>query len=325
MFLEALESLLADTVTGAAIRQVEAGGATDAIWRPVEDAGFLDLMLPEANGGAGLSLTELFPILECLGRYAMPLPVGPSIVARALVRGRAELPTGMLGLGLQARHGADGTWHCALVPHGTVAGHVLVADADALVLLDAAAAEREPVGDPRSQLAHLTWRQATPVLHLDGGGRALAPFAASLMAAQLSGAMQRCFAMALEQCNTRVQFGKSIGKFQALQQQLSVMAEHVLAAAIAAEAAFRGDGPAPAPLAAAIAKARTSEAVSVVAATAHAVYGAIGVTDEIELGLFTRRLHDWRLAYGAEQVWNLQIGTQVLGSRQSLADFVQAV
>jgi acyl-CoA dehydrogenase len=40
------------------------------------------------------------------------------------------------------------------------------------------------------------------------------------MAAQLSGAMQRCFDMALDQCNTRVQFGKSIGKFQALQQQL---------------------------------------------------------------------------------------------------------
>ena len=325
MFLEALEKVLSDTVTSSALRSIEAGDAPDAVWQPIEDAGFLDLMLPEAQGGAALPLAELFPILECLGRHALPLPVAQSIVARALAGGRVALPSGMLTIALQLQRPAGGAWRCPQVPGGLVAGHVLVADGDALLLLDCASAVREPVGDRRSLTADLSWRSPPPVVRMEAGGRDLAPYAAALMSAQLSGAMQRCFAMALEQCNTRVQFGKSIGKFQALQQQLSVMAEHVLAAAIAAEAAFRSDGQAPGALAAAVAKSRTSEAVSVVAATAHAVHGAIGMTDEYDLGLLTRRLHDWRLAYGAEHVWNLQIGAGVLDSERSLADLVQAV
>jgi acyl-CoA dehydrogenase len=325
MFLEALEKVLADTVTSAAIRQVEAGGSADGLWQPIEAAGFLDLMLPEAHGGAGLPLADLFPILECLGRHGMPLPVAQSMVARALVGGQATLPPGMVTLALQLQRPAGGRWRSPQVPGGQVASHVLVADGEALLVLDATSAQREPVGDPRSLVANLSWSEATPLVRMDSGGGQLAPFAAALMAAQLSGAMQRCFDMALVQCNTRVQFGKSIGKFQALQQQLSVMAEHVLAAAIAAEASFRSTGPAPEALAAAVAKSRTSEAVGVVAATAHAVHGAIGMTDEFDLGLITRRLHDWRLAYGAEHVWNLQIGARVLDSDQSLSDLLHAV
>jgi len=74
-----------------------------------------------------------------------------------------------------------------------------------------------------------------------------------------------------------------------------------------------------------VAKSRTSEAVVLVVATAHAVHGALGMTDEYDLGLLTRRLHDWRLACGAEQVWNLQVGALVLESDQCLADLVRAV
>lgn len=325
MFLEALEKVLADTVTSAAIRHIEAGEAPDAVWQPIEEAGFLDLMLPEAQGGAALPLAELFPILVCLGRHGMPLPVAQTIVVRALSGGRVAMPSGMLTLSLQLQRTAGGAWRCPQVPGGQVAAHVLVADGDALLLLDCSSAAREPVGDRRSLAADLSWRQAPAALALESGGCDLPAFAAALMAAQLSGAMQRCFDMALDQCNTRVQFGKSIGKFQALQQQLSVMAEHVLAVAIAAEAAFRSDRQAPAALAAAVAKSRASEAVSVVAATVHAVHGAIGMTDEYDLGLFTRRLHDWRLAYGAEHAWNLQIGAQVLDSDRSIAELVQAV
>lgn len=325
MFLEALEKVLADTVTSDAIRHIEAGESHDAVWQPIEEAGFLDLMLPEDQGGAALPLAELFPILECLGRHGMPLPVAQSIVARALVAGRTPVPSGRLTLALHLQRPDKGGWRCPQVPGGRSASHVLVPDGDALLLLDCASALREPVGDVRGQMADLSWQQAPSMVRLESGGQDLAPFAAALMAAQLSGAMQRCFDMALEQCNTRVQFGKSIGKFQALQQQLSVMAEHVLAAAIAAEAAFRSVGHAPSALAAAVAKSRTSEAASVVASTVHAVHGAIGMTDEYALGLFTRRLHDWRLAYGAEHVWNLQIGAQVLDADQSLADLVQAV
>ena len=326
MFLEALEKVLAAHATGAAIRAVEAGPTADnVLWRGIEEAGFLALMLPEESGGAGLPLAELFPILECLGRFGIPLPVAHSIVAGALAGARAELPAGMVTLATQLQRPAGGGLRCPQVPGGAVAGHVLVADGAQLLLLDCAQAQRQPVGDPRGLVAHLNWADERTVWRLPEGGAALPAFAAAMTAALLSGAMQRVFDMALEQCNTRVQFGKSIGKFQAMQQQLSVMGEHVLAAAIAAECAFRSDGFLPGALAAAVAKSRTSEAVGVVASTAHAVQGAIGMTDEFDLGILTRRMHEWRTHYGAEQYWNQHIGAQVLASGGTLADFVLAV
>ena len=150
-------------------------------------------------------------------------------------------------------------------------------------------------------------------------------FAAALHAALLSGAMNRVFEMTLQYCNDRVQFGKSLGKFQAVQHQLSVMAEHTAAASMAAEAAFQSTGNTPSLLAGAMAKSRTSEAVVLVASTAHALHGAIGVTQEYDLHLLTRRLHEWRMAHGSESYWNRVIGEHVLASDLSLSDFVRTV
>jgi alkylation response protein AidB-like acyl-CoA dehydrogenase len=64
------------------------------------------------------------------------------------------------------------------------------------------------------------------------------------------------------------------------------------------------------------AKARTSEAAVAAAAIAHAVHGAIGVT-EGDLQLYTRRLWAWRLDFGSEAYWAGVIGRRVLGDDRS--------
>ena len=324
MFLEALDKMLGDHATSAVIRSLEAGESQDGLWQLISRAGFADLLRSEEQGGAGLAPREVFPLLECLGRYALALPIGQTIVARGLLSELDGLPEGaLITLAIQVQRASDGSLYCPSVPGGQVASHVLASDGQALVLLDAAQALREPVGDRRSLTASLRWRSAAPVFERAAGGQALAACAAALTAALLSGAMQRALEMSLAHCNARVQFGKSIGKFQAIQQQISGMAEHVLAGSIAAESAFRYTGPAPALLAAAVAKSRASEAAARVAATAHAVHGAMGMTDEFDLSLVTRRLHDWRLQYGSEGVWNVLIGEQLLAGDQSVADFVR--
>ncbi|MDO9197593.1 acyl-CoA dehydrogenase family protein, partial [Rhodoferax sp.] len=146
-----------------------------------------------------------------------------------------------------------------------------------------------------------------------------------LHAALLSGAMTRVFEMTLQYCNERVQFGKTLGKFQAVQHQLSVMAEHVAAASMAAEAAFHTDAAAPSLLATAMAKSRTSEAAVLVAAIAHALHGAIGIAEEYDLQLLTRCLHEWRMAHGSEAHWNVLIGNRVLAADVPIVDFVRSV
>jgi alkylation response protein AidB-like acyl-CoA dehydrogenase len=325
MILEALERVLDDHCNSAAVRRIEAGDRAGPLWDTIEQGGFLDILQSEELGGAALPLPDLFPILECLGRHCVPLPIAQSIVARALVGAQATLPPGLVTIANRLQHTANGDLFCVRTPYGLLADYVLTHDGEAMLLMPCAGAERTCVGDPRNATATLTWRNVAPVMRFAGDEKDLSAFTAAMAAAMLSGAMQQTFDMALAYCNTRVQFGKSIGKFQALQQQLSVMAEHVLAGAIAAECAFRSKGLAPSALAGAMAKSRTSEAASLVAATAHAVHGAIGMTDEYDLGLLTRRLHDWRMSYGAEDYWNQIIGQQILSGSGTLVDQVRDI
>lgn len=324
MFAEAIEDILRDQCTPAVVRAIEAGGSPQPLWDAIAGAGFLDLLAPEESGGAALPLPELFSVLMHFGSYAVPVPAAQAIAARALAGSGAALPQGLLTLAPALQRGANGSLVAPLVPFGTIAQHVLAADGNQLLLLDAGRARRDASGIAHSQLATLTWVANDASQRIDGDGASLAPLAAAVHAALLAGAMKRVFEMTLQYCNDRVQFGKSLGKFQAVQHQLSVMAEQVAAAGIAAEAAFQSQDRTPRPLPAAMAKARASEAAVSVANTAHGLHGAIGVTDEYDLQLLTRRLHEWRMAHGSESYWNRLIGEQVLAASCTLCEFVRA-
>jgi len=95
------------------------------------------------------------------------------------------------------------------------------------------------------------------------------------------------------------------------------MAEHVTAARMAAQIACAAGGWQPDPLRAAIGKLNASEAVTPVAAIAHAVHGAIGITEEYDLQIYTRRLHAWRLADGSQAYWARVVGEAVCGQPET--------
>ena len=325
MFAEAIDDILKDQCTPTVVRAIQAGESPAALWDAIASAGFLELLSAEADGGAGLSLVELFPVLQCFGRYTVPVPVAQTIAARALVGSQLVLPSGMVTLAQTFHRDASGAISCELTPYGILADYVLARDGDGLLLLPCAAGKRVGTGVQNCLTATLTWPDDSGSTRALQGGAMLPAFAAALHAALLSGAMSRVFEMTLQYCNDRVQFGKSLGKFQAVQHQLSVMAEHTAAASIAAEAAFQGAKNTPSLLTAAMAKSRTSEAAVLVASVAHALHGAIGVTEEYDLQLLTRSLHEWRTAHGSEAYWNTVIGQQVLASEMSLSDFVQSV
>lgn len=325
MFAEAIDEILKDQCTPAVVRVIQAGKSPTALWDAITGAGFLELLSAETDGGAGLSLAELFPVLRSFGHYTVPVPVAQTIVARALVGSQLVLPPGMVTLAQTFRREPNGSISCALTPYGMLADFVLCRDGDGLLLLPCAVASRVSTGVPNSLTASLIWPDEIRAIRVLHGGAMLPAFAAALHAALLSGAMNRVFEMTLRYCNDRAQFGKSLGKFQAVQHQLSVMAEHTAAASMAAEAAFQGAGNCPSLLNAAMAKSRTSEAAVLVASIAHALHGAIGVTEEYDLQLLTRSLHEWRTAHGSEAYWNTVIGQQVLLSELSLADFVRSV
>ena len=321
MYVESLQRLLTDLLPDAAVRDIEAGARVTGVWRGIEEAGFLDLLLPEDEDGPGLEMPQVCALFRLLGRQVAPLPLAASWIARRFLPPQTRR-NGPLAVAA-GRPGVDATITCPRVPFGAVSDHVLVVAEDSLLLLPLSSAlTGGPVGDPRGLALRCVWREDAVTWRQEHGGKALQAWMAASTAAQIAGALDAILDMCLAHCNQRRQFGKSIAQFQAVQHQLSVMAEHVLAASMAAELAFSGAQAGPAWLASAIAKARTSEASTLVCACAHALHGAIGMTDEYALGVHTRRLHEWRMDHGNESHWHAAIGAQVLGDPRSVADVV---
>lgn len=323
MFAEAIEDILRDRCTPAVVRAIETGADPLPLWHAVADAGFLELLRPEEEGGAGLPLAQLYAVLVQFGRCAAPLPFAEAMAARALLGPEVVLPDGMLTLAPVLLRRPGGGLLALQVPFGAVAEHVLAAEGDRLVLLSCADARCTRTSAAHGTAATMAWPGGIQREYPDGDADALAPLAAAVQAALLAGGMTRVFEMSLQYCNERSQFGRTLGKFQAVQHQMAVMAELVAAAAIAAEAAFQSEGRAPRLLPAAMAKARSSEAAPEVANIAHAVHGAIGITEEYDLQLFTRRLHEGRMAYGSEAHWNRIVGEQLLSGNGSFVEFVR--
>jgi acyl-CoA dehydrogenase len=132
----------------------------------------------------------------------------------------------------------------------------------------------------------------------------------------MAGAMGQALALSIEHVNTRQQFGRPLGKFQAVQQSLAAMACEVRAVEAAAAAlATRLDAVRLDPVAAdfemAAAKLRANRAVGVVTALAHQVHGAIGFTREYELNRVTIPLMRWRGEHGNDAYWAARLGRQV--------------
>lgn len=318
---DAVEQLLAGHASPAVVRTIEGGGSSAGLWRAIEESGFCDALVPEAQGGAGLGLNDVFPVFEACGRHALAVPLAQTMAARALLARSGHMAApGAIALA-SGRRAADSAIR---VGYGSVADAVLVADGGSWLLLDASAARREAIeGTVDAELRWPAEALDKPLFSIpcDIDLRAVE---ACLLAAQLAGAMREVFTRTLQYANDRTQFGRSIGKFQAIQHQLSVMAEHTAAATMAARMACATSGITADPLACAVAKARTSEAAVPVAAIAHAVHGAIGITEEFDLQLLTRRLYAWRVAAGSESYWNERIGRALLASRHhSLPEFVR--
>lgn len=334
MFADAARDVLADQCTPAVVRAIEAGGRTagaaTALWEQLEATGLADALLSEDDGGAGLGLGQVFGVLEQCGAYALPLPLGETMVARALLaQAGVARPAGSIAMARGEKTAAGGL-HCALVRSGQVAQSVLVQAGSAWHLL---AIEGAQAGVQALALdAALRWSaaqvQAAPAVAVQPT-LDLRTLQAAVVAAQMAGALGSVFQRTLQYANERQQFGRPIGKFQAIQHQLAVMSEHVFAARMAAQLGCSAEhdamGVLPERLRVATAKARCSEAALVVSELAHAIHGAIGFTAEYDLQLFTRRLHAWRQTAGSEAYWYGVAGEALLEHRGMTLDLVRRI
>ena len=130
--------------------------------------------------------------------------------------------------------------------------------------------------------------------------------------ALIGGALQKALELSIDHANTRVQFGKPLGKQQAMQQSLAVLAEETAIVAVVAQAAARARDAGDAAFEIASAKLRANRAAGIGAAIAHQAHGAMGFTQEFPLHHYTRKLAEWRSAFGNDAIWADRVGAFAL-------------
>jgi acyl-CoA dehydrogenase len=285
------------------------------LWPVIEEMGFLLLLPAESAGGLGGTLSHAFSVLTAAGHYALPLPLAEAMIGH-LICCRAGI-TGLSGLTTLAwRHeGAiDGdrfTGRLCAVPWGRDAENVVVSHGGGNFILRATEAgaiarAENTAGEPRDTL---TFERA---LATPAAGPPALLLGALLRTAQIVGALHAALALSTTYANDRVQFGRSIGKFQVIQHSLAVFAAEAAAATAAGEAAARAADLGDAEFEIAAAKCRANKAAAVGHAAAHAVHGAIGFTMEYPLNHLTRRLLSWRSEFGGQKYWNTWLGRRAV-------------
>lgn len=316
ILLETAERLFGNMITPQLLAAAEHGKYPQAAWDALAEAGLPMALLPEAAGGFGMPAAEALALLQVAGRHALPLPLAETMLAGWLISSAGlPVPDGALSFtaaaGLRLTRDGRLTGTAPAVPWGRNAAAIAVlAEIDGMphvallrngyTCVDGTNIAREP----RDTLTIDASVTAAPTAITAAQLRAAGAITRAIM---IAGALENITAITTQYAQDRVQFGRPIGRFQAIQHSLATLAAQtaaaVAAAGIAAEAFATLEMPA-----IAAAKSRTAEAAGIGANLAHQIHGAIGFTDEHRLHYFTKRLHAWRDEFGGEAEWNLLLG-----------------
>jgi hypothetical protein len=300
-----------------ALRGVEQRQFPQALWKAAEEAGFMDVL---GNGASWDNLPDAMSILVAGGAAPVPIPISSGMLARRLLAlTKIEVEPGIvLAMTPRALDGNIGVrWFW---PHDTLGVIACWPEGWALIKAGGSTAGRNYAGEPwwlieaEEDIRERVMRPYPDQCSYEQCQEFLALSRSALMA----GAMQAVLTLTIEHVNTRVQFGKPLGKQAAVQHQLALMAEYVAAASVAVEYAVRrwGEGAAPETVwrAVASAKIRCGESAGKVAEMAHQVHGAIGFTREYRLQDYTRRLWTWRDEAGTEAEWSHALGKRLIAA-----------
>ncbi|MFN8532509.1 MAG: acyl-CoA dehydrogenase family protein [Dehalococcoidia bacterium] len=326
---------LRDRVPTREVRDVERSpvGYDEAVWKEIQDLGWVGLPFSSEVGGSESSFVSVAVLAEELGHACYPGPLR-AVWSYGLLLEKLNDTANLSSLIAGEQVGVPALWEAGgpfdldatsatVDADGTLAGtKLLVAYANAanrylvlarqgdalrLALVDAGTVERiktpSSTGDPLFALK-LDGAKAIQVYAADGRavlGEVLLKLAA-IDCAWMVGLAGKAFELAVEYAKTRVQFGRPIGAFQAVQHKIADIGIDVEGGRfLAYRAAWAVEkSPAEADLAIHYAKAWLNGATEHIVKEGFQVHGAMGMTWEYDLQLALRRLKFSSLCYGDE-------------------------
>ena len=304
-------------------------GIDTAVWKQMAEQGWLGILVPEEFGGQGLGFSEIAVVAEELARTLGPEPLVASSVLSAslllasdnaglkktllaaIASGEGVVGAAIAGrfsdrIGVTARDAVlNGAAH-HVYPALSATDFIVAAQAgDELALYHVPAnapglSIKDELRADGTFAGTLKLKDVKAAGLVARGGKAEAALrracdAATVMTcAELFGNMQQALDITVQYMRTRVQFGKPIGSFQALQHRaVDLWIQKELSIGALKDALRTLDDPKATPdqvsMAASRAKSRLGDAAHTIARECIKLHGAIGFTDEYDLGLYLRR------------------------------------
>jgi acyl-CoA dehydrogenase len=325
LILDTTNRIMSDLCTPEVVDAAEKGEFPAELWKTLEETGLTLAGFPESMGGSGGSIEDSLMIVREAARFGAPIPLAETFIAARLVQlaggssleGPSTIALGKFEIDGQSRltGRADGVsfarW-CRTV--------VFVANQNGQQVLCSVPLEQFDVvnrnsmaGEPRDSIKGSFDLGEDQMFPVEGDlQRELELLGAVTRSVMMSAALESILELSVQYALDRNQFGRPIARFQAIQQQLAVLAGEVAASIRAADAVIESVSNSEwlDEIEVAVAKSRIGDAVGVSTDIAHQVHGAMGYTMEHVLNHRTRRLWCWRDEFGGERVW-----WEVLGKR----------
>ena len=291
------------------------------LWGRLDDLGLVRLTGAEHSGGSGAGWYEAAELLAAAVRHGVRIPLAEHDLLACWLLDANGMPS----------DGAVRTV-CLLDDHGVAKGVPWAAGADRIVVVwqsgdeyrtadaEIAALEITPganmIGEPRDTVV------------ADSPGLQGRPMAATLVtqlrlrsalarSIQVCAALDRILQLSIEHATSRIQFGRPLSRFQAVQNLIADIAAEAALARAATEAALTAAvtsqwSASNLDFLVSVARSCAGHAASVVVRNAHQVHGAMGTTREHRLHEFTRAALSWRSEFGSVQYWNDQVTSAAL-------------
>ncbi len=329
-------------------------------WAQAGTLGWFGMLVPERMGGTGLDLTEAAVLARAAGRVLLPEPLiaGGVLAARILVQSNAPAARGVIDRLLRGDAYIAVAWQESLgdidpgnietqvragrlhgaksfVVFGSVAAGWLVSARDA----DGVGVYWIEAGTPGATYRAMRRADGSEhgTLQLDGvavstdnlfvpHSQRNAPLMDAIdesivvLAAELLGLGERALEITLDHLRTRVQFGKPIGSFQALQHRcvdLFIRKELGAAALGAVLAEWDHASPSRRSALASRVKARCADAAMEICRQGVQMHGAMGFTDECDIGLYLKRALVSSAWLGNAQVHRRRYASLAVSSRDA--------
>ncbi|MES2786294.1 MAG: acyl-CoA dehydrogenase family protein [Pseudomonadota bacterium] len=295
-------------------------GFDHALWKQMCGLGWAGLRVPEGQGGSGFDVRALCAVAQQLGASLSPEPFIAVSGAAQLLRGPtldkvmsgdeivvpawSERAHDLVTAGRTQFRGGKVSGAMRLVNAGHAADAFIVSTREGLALV-----RKDAPGVSVTPLKLHDGGFTADVVFADTPGEAIAGSLETVFeecalanAAYLLGTMEAAFDITLAYMQVRKQFGKPIGSFQALQHRavdLKIQIELTRAVINDAAAQFDDGAISLADRRTLVsrAKMRAGDAGMLVAKEAVQFHGAMGMTDECDIGLYARKIltvhNDW--------------------------------